>query len=87
MITGVNWSVAIGSTPFRSFGRVAESLDSLLTDQRSGQFEPIHLLIHLACARIDYTDRGKSAVSLAGAYETPRRFHRANDRCGRRRAA
>jgi hypothetical protein len=63
IITGVNWSVALGN-PFRSFGRFAESLDSLLTEQRSGHFEPVHLLIHLACARIDYTDRGKSAVSL-----------------------
>jgi hypothetical protein len=33
-------------------------------------FEPIHLLIHLACPGIEYTDRGKSAVTLAGAYET-----------------
>jgi DNA topoisomerase VI subunit B len=69
IISGANWSVAIGSTPFRSFGRFAESLDSLLSLQRAGQFEPVHLLIHLACARIEYTDRGKSAVSLAGAYD------------------
>jgi hypothetical protein len=42
IITGVNWSVALGN-PFRSFGRFAESLDSLLTEQRSGHFEPVHL--------------------------------------------
>jgi len=63
IISGVNWSVAIGSTPFRSFGRWAESLDSLLAEQRSGRNEAVIVLIHLACARIEYTDRGKSAVS------------------------
>jgi hypothetical protein len=42
IITGVNWSVALGN-PFRSFGRFAESLDRLLTEQRSGHFEPVHL--------------------------------------------
>jgi DNA topoisomerase VI subunit B len=68
IITGVNWSVAIGSTPFRSLGQWAESLDSLLAEQRAGRNKPVIALIHLACARIDYTDRGKSAVSL-GEYD------------------
>jgi len=64
IISGVNWSVAIGN-PFRSLGREAESLDSLLAAQRAGREEPVHWLIHLASPRIDYTDRGKTAVSLA----------------------
>jgi DNA topoisomerase VI subunit B len=63
IIAGVNWSVAIGN-PFRSFGREAESLDSLLAAQRAGREEPVHWLIHLASPRIDYIDRGKTAVSL-----------------------
>jgi hypothetical protein len=67
LISGVNWSVAIGSTPFRSFGRHVESLDSLLTDLRAGRDEPVIALIHLANPRIDYTDRGKSAVNLGDA--------------------
>jgi hypothetical protein len=45
-------------------GRWAESLDSLLAEQRAGRNKPVIALIHMACARIDYTDRGKSAVSL-----------------------
>jgi len=63
IIAGVNWSVGINN-PYRSLGRFGESLDSLLTEQRAGRNEPIVILVHHACPRIDYTDRGKSAVSL-----------------------
>ena len=64
IIYGVNWSVAIGHTPFRNLGRAAESLDSLLTEQRAGRDESVRLLIHLASPWIQYTDRGKSSISL-----------------------
>jgi len=64
IISGVNWSVAIDN-PFRSFGREAENLGSLLAAQRAGREEPVHWLIHLASPRIDYADRGKTAVILA----------------------
>jgi hypothetical protein len=64
IIYGVNWSVAIGHTPFRNLGRAAESLDSLLTDQRAGRDEPVLLMVHLASPVIQYTDRGKSSISL-----------------------
>jgi hypothetical protein len=74
LISGVNWSVATGSTPFRSFGRHVESLDSLLTDLRAGRDEPVIALIHLANPRIDYTDRGKSAVNLGDADDDKSRF-------------
>ena len=40
IITGLNWSVAIGN-PFRSLGSYGESLDSILAEQRSGREEPI----------------------------------------------
>jgi hypothetical protein len=66
IITGANWSVAINN-PFRSFGRYGESLDSVLTQQRAGRDEPIVFVLHLACPRIDYTDRGKSAIVVPGA--------------------
>ena len=48
-------------------GRYGQSLDSFLSDQRAGNpDEPITLLIHMACPRVDYTDRGKSALVVAG---------------------
>jgi hypothetical protein len=31
IITGVNWSVAIGADPFRHLGQGGESLDAILT--------------------------------------------------------
>jgi hypothetical protein len=66
IVTGVNWSPGINN-PFRVLGRHGLSLDTLLTEQRaSSATEPITLVIHLACPRVDYTDRGKSALVLAG---------------------
>ena len=64
-ILGVNWSVGLGN-PFRSFSRYGgEGLESLLAAQRAGRDEPIILVVHLAQPRVDYTDRGKTAVVLA----------------------
>lgn len=57
--TGINWSPGIGN-PFRNLNGV--SLDAILHEQRAGRDEPIYLAIHLACARVEYTDRGKSAA-------------------------
>jgi hypothetical protein len=67
IITGVNWSVAIGN-PFRSLGLYGESLDSILAEQRSGRSEPIIFLLHLARPRIEYTDHGKTTVAVPGAH-------------------
>jgi hypothetical protein len=64
IITGVNWSVALGN-PFRSFGRHGEGLESLLADQRAGRNEPIVFVLHLASPRIEFSDRGKTALVLA----------------------
>ena len=64
IITGVNWSVAIGSDPFRRLGDFGQSLGSILTKQRAGPSEPIITVLHLACPRIEYLDRGKSSVNL-----------------------
>jgi DNA topoisomerase VI subunit B len=66
IIIGVNCSVGLGN-PFRSFGRYGgEGLESLLADQRAGRNEPIIFVLHYACPRAPYTDRGKSAVIVPG---------------------
>jgi DNA topoisomerase VI subunit B len=65
IITGVNWSPAIGN-PFRSLGSYGESLDSILTEQRSGRDEPIVAILHVARPRIEYTDHGKTAIAIDG---------------------
>jgi hypothetical protein len=64
-VTGVNWSPGI-INPFRELGRFGQSLDSVLEQQRAGRDEPIILLLHIACPRVEYTDRGKSAVVIGG---------------------
>ena len=63
IITGVNWSPAI-INPFRELGPYGDSLDTILAEQRAGRDDPVILLLHLACPRVSYTDRGKSSVVL-----------------------
>jgi hypothetical protein len=64
IITGVNWSVAIGGDPFRRLGDLGQSLGAILSKQRAGPGEPIIAALHLASPRIEYLDRGKSSVNL-----------------------
>jgi hypothetical protein len=66
LITGVNWSPGIVN-PFRQLGRMGQSMDAVLQEQRAGRFEPVVLMLHMACPRVEYTDRGKSAVVVRGA--------------------
>jgi DNA topoisomerase VI subunit B len=66
LITGVNWSPGI-INPFRELGRIGESLDSVLSEQEAGADEPVVLLLHLACPRVEYMDRGKSSVVIGRA--------------------
>ena len=61
LVTGVNWSPGIVN-PFRELGRFGESLDTVLSQQRVTANEPVILALHMACARVSYTDRGKSSV-------------------------
>jgi DNA topoisomerase VI subunit B len=61
LVTGVNWSPGIVN-PFRQLGKWGRSLDTVLTQQRGTEREPIVLVLHMACPRVSYTDRGKSAV-------------------------
>jgi DNA topoisomerase VI subunit B len=66
IIAGANWSVALGN-PFRDFGRSSEGLEALLNQQRASALEPIVLLVHLASPRVQFSDRGKTALVLVGA--------------------
>jgi hypothetical protein len=64
MLAGVNWSPAIGD-PFRSLvGYSMTSLGSVLAQQRCGMHEPAVIAVHLARARVVYTDAGKSALTV-----------------------
>ena len=64
IVVGLNWSVALGN-PFRSLGGPwGRSLDSILTEQRAGEDEPIVIAVHYASPRVEYTDRGKSAAVI-----------------------
>jgi DNA topoisomerase VI subunit B len=64
LITGVNWSPGIVN-PFRALGPWHQSLETVLSQQRVDREEPVVVLLHLACPRVEYTDRGKSAVVVA----------------------
>lgn len=62
IVTGVNWSPGI-ENPFRSLGNAySDGLSSLLTQKYAGHDEPIIFLLHCACPRVQYRDRGKSSV-------------------------
>lgn len=61
IIPGVNWSPGI-INPFRQLGKNGVSLDSVLQEQRTGRDEPTVLVLHIACPRVRYADRGKSSV-------------------------
>ena len=64
ILTGINWSVAIGGNSFRNLGVAGESLDSILTEQRAGSHEPIVVFAHVASPCVPYLDRGKSSANL-----------------------
>lgn len=64
IVTGVNWSAAI-SNPFRQLGVGGPSLDTLLTERRASENEPIVFLMHVACPRVEYRDRGKSSLVIS----------------------
>ena len=61
LVCGVNWSPGI-INPFRELGRFGQSLDTILSQQRVDRDEPVILVLHMACPRVEYTDRGKSAA-------------------------
>jgi hypothetical protein len=64
-ISGVNWSPGIRN-PFLKLGRAGESLDSVLARVKANTEAPIISMLHVACPRVQYTDRGKSAIVVEG---------------------
>jgi hypothetical protein len=65
---GVNWSAAIHN-PFRSFGPGSDGLEGALAELKVGEEEPVVVAVHLAQPRIEYTDRGKSAIVIGGKHD------------------
>jgi DNA topoisomerase VI subunit B len=65
VITGVNWSPGINN-PFRQLGRGGDGLDAMLEKVRTGTSQPVIMALHLACPRVTYTDRGKTAIVVEG---------------------
>ena len=66
LITGVNWSPGIDN-PFRQLGSYGQSLDTVLSQQRLDRDEPVIVVLHVASPRVQYLDRGKSAIAISGA--------------------
>jgi DNA topoisomerase VI subunit B len=65
VITGVNWSPGINN-PFRQLGRNGVGLDGIMAEVRANTSQPVVAVLHLACPRVTYTDRGKSAIVVEG---------------------
>lgn len=63
--TGANWSAAI-KNPYRSFGSTGVGLEATLSELYAGAHEPIVFVLHLTHPRVEYTDRGKSALIVKG---------------------
>ena len=67
LVLGVNFASALGN-PFRSLqGASYDGLETKLAHQRCDSCEPVVVILHLACARVEYQDRGKSTVVLDAA--------------------
>ncbi len=69
-VTGANWSAAIGN-PFRRFGSTGEGLESTLAKVRANANQPVICALHLASARLQFADRGKSSIILTDDAEQP----------------
>ena len=67
---GANWSAAI-TNPFRRFGSAGEGLESALQKVRANASQPVICALHLASARIQFADRGKSLIILTDDAEQP----------------
>jgi hypothetical protein len=66
LVTGLNFSPAIGGNPFRKLGPFG-GLDGLLSEQWAGPEEPVVIFVHVTAPRFDFLDRGKSSVALPRA--------------------
>lgn len=63
IVTGANWSAAIHN-PFRSFGSTGAGLENTLAKVRADGNQPVICCLHLASARLQFADRGKSSIIL-----------------------
>jgi DNA topoisomerase VI subunit B len=70
IVAGANWSAAINN-PFRRFGNTGEGLESTLHRVRATANQPVISTLHLAAARIQFADRGKSSIILDDSVEQP----------------
>jgi DNA topoisomerase VI subunit B len=70
IITGINWSVGI-KNPFRAFGSTGEGLDTTLAKVKADARQPVICALHLASARVEYADRGKSSIILTDNARQP----------------
>ena len=69
-VTGANWSAAI-KNPFRRFGSTGEGLENKLAQVRANSNQPVICALHLASARLQFADRGKSSIILTDNAEQP----------------
>jgi DNA topoisomerase VI subunit B len=69
-VTGANWSAAI-ENPFRRFGSTGEGLENTLAKVRANANQPVICALHLAAARLQFADRGKSSIILTDDAEQP----------------
>ena len=56
VVVGLNWSAAL-QPPF-------DELPRLLGEMRIDEHDPVTLVVHLACPKLGYTDRGKARLAL-----------------------
>jgi hypothetical protein len=63
-VVGINWSATI-LNPFRELGEFGVSLDTILARARADRDDPVIIFMHLAQPRVEFTDRGKSAVVMS----------------------
>jgi hypothetical protein len=70
ILTGANWSAAIAN-PFRRFGSTGEGLENTLAQVRANANQPVICALHLASARLQFADRGKSSIILTDDAEQP----------------
>jgi hypothetical protein len=64
LVVGINWSATI-LNPFRELGEFGVSLDTILAQARADRDDPVIVFMHLAQPRVEFTDRGKSAVVMS----------------------
>lgn len=65
IFAGANFSASI-KNPFRSFGSSGEGLEAELNKLHVGGYEPIVFGLHLVHPRLEFTDRGKTALIVGG---------------------